>query len=647
MKLRDFIFKHFFNISVVIFLFIWFIILFKEISFLENVSKNKILNVVKTLKITLVDSILKTDLNAIDNIIDDLEQKISGLKEISIYDNRGICISSTNRKKIGKFNSILKSINSTFFKKNANNTFTLIDLITVENQKENFKKTIGYIYVYYFDKDYTKKLLDLYLRFALELLLILWITSIISKKVSQAITEKFLKLLNNLQKVVSSEFKTKVFVPKNEIKEIRYFALLIEKLRRKTNRFIDKLKKKLQQFSALLEVSEEIMSENFDLNKLLWEILLQVSVITEAKKVSIILKNEKGEKIVKAAKGFKEGFIENLKIQNTPILDLVEETKQAVIGIINKKETIFNTQKGNFIVVPLIINHTVIGFINISDKVTNTFFDLEDVTLLKMFANYAAIAINNTKMHSEILKKEVLSRDLEVAAQIQYSMLPKSAIDTDKVKIKGMVKFARLVGGDFYDYYMIDSNTYLITIADVSGKGIPAALITTLIKGIIKSVINISTNIDLKNIIKAVNSIILYDTSLKQNFVTMFIGLVKFENNKITLNYVNGGHNPPLLITKDNKVIELMPTGMLVGMFDTTWEEKIVQLNKGDKLILFTDGVTEALNEKGEMFSDERFRQFSLTSSLEEVFEEILNWIGTTEQFDDITLVEVKIKDEK
>jgi len=260
-----------------------------------------------------------------------------------------------------------------------------------------------------------------------------------------------------------------------------------------------------------------------------------------------------------------------------------------------------------------------------------------------------------TQAEKESLEKEMARKDaeLQIAAEIQRSFLPETIPDRQGFDIAGTSIPAKEVGGDFFDvmpFEVIPFNQTRtgVMIADVSGKGVPAALFMALSR----IVVRVSATW-FKNTAEAIafaNPIITRDSKTGM-FVTLFYGVLDFDAKKLT--YVNAGHNPPVILRSGLDTFEeLELTGIAVGaMEDSPYEQREVQLNPGDILTLYTDGVTEAANDKNEMFDIPRMldviranREASAQEIMDAIIRSVFAFSAGQPQFDDITLMVVKVR---
>ena len=247
-----------------------------------------------------------------------------------------------------------------------------------------------------------------------------------------------------------------------------------------------------------------------------------------------------------------------------------------------------------------------------------------------------------------VADKERIATELNVATQIQISMLPyifPAFPDRTEFNIYASMTPAKEVGGDFYDFFLIDENTIAVVIADVSGKGVPAALFMVIAKTLIKN--NAQYGKSPKEVFETVNNLLCENNDANM-FVTAILGYLDIPTGKFV--YVNAGHNFPLL--RANRKFDWLkekPGFVLAGMEDMFYKQYEVTLSPGDEIFLYTDGVTEAINIESELFSDPRLhetvnryldlplREFTIS-----IKHEIDKFAGIAEQADDITMLALR-----
>lgn len=244
--------------------------------------------------------------------------------------------------------------------------------------------------------------------------------------------------------------------------------------------------------------------------------------------------------------------------------------------------------------------------------------------------------------------KERLATELDVAAKIQMSMLPQKFPARDDCEIFATMYPAKYVGGDFYDFYFLDDKHLVITIADVSGKGVPAAIFMAMSKTILKNYALMMQNPDDFSAVMALTNQQLCQNNYEKMFVTVFLGMLNLETGEFF--YVNGGHNFPLVYRTSTQKFEYLDVkkSCLLGIKKKIkFNQQSLQLSRGDILFLYTDGVTEAMNEDYEEYLPERLEKTLNQVDKNAPLEEILNYVladvkkhaGNAEQSDDITML--------
>ncbi len=243
-------------------------------------------------------------------------------------------------------------------------------------------------------------------------------------------------------------------------------------------------------------------------------------------------------------------------------------------------------------------------------------------------------------------KQERLTAELSIAGSIQHTLIPTNFEVDDRVDLYGSMTPARFVGGDLYDFLMIDENRMMFMIGDVSGKGVPAALFMSTTKALVKSHAMNGMNPD--ELVSAVNDGLYNDMDM---FVTSWMGIIDLSTGVVS--FVNAGHNPPVLMKK-NSSPELLKTkpGLVLGAMDgIVYKQYEVTLNPGDRLLLYTDGVTEANSNYNGFYGEDRLldkfeemRSKSMLECVESIKSDVLTFMGDSEQFDDITMLGIEYK---
>ncbi|HEX2644757.1 MAG TPA: SpoIIE family protein phosphatase, partial [Thermoanaerobaculia bacterium] len=251
--------------------------------------------------------------------------------------------------------------------------------------------------------------------------------------------------------------------------------------------------------------------------------------------------------------------------------------------------------------VPIEIDSTPRGLLAVGDKESRKGvgpFLAADRRTLALFANQAAIALENARLHLEALEKERLEREMHVAAEIQRQILPKGAPQVPGYDIVGWNRPARQVGGDYYDFFVKGEDRVGLVVGDVSGKGIPAALLVSTLHSALSLMLD-QTGFG-PSLLERLNSHIL-ESSSSNKFITML--LAQLDPRTGDLAYLNAGHNPGLVLRLEGGVEELGSTGLPIGLLAASrFQARSLKLEPGDLVCLYSDGITECESADAEEF---------------------------------------------
>lgn len=296
--------------------------------------------------------------------------------------------------------------------------------------------------------------------------------------------------------------------------------------------------------------------------------------------------------------------------------------------------------------IPLILQSHAVGVLYTDSKVTARTLGHRDLSLLQTFGTQAAIAIEKARLHEEELLAHKMAEELALGQRIQLSLLPKAIPVRAGWQFSAAYQAARQVGGDFYDWFTLpgDPDTQCIVIADVSDKGVPAALFMAFCRAMIRTAT--TTLRSPATVLQHANALIQQESSTDM-FVTCFYAMIDINTGSVV--YANAGHNRPLWWHQD-KVFELSARGTLLGMLDDIPIEEVnVQLDAGDLIVFYTDGLTEAMNNTGDPFGAERLhdllREYHDRSARDiqrAITDAVREFVGDAPQSDDLTLVVVK-----
>ena len=295
-------------------------------------------------------------------------------------------------------------------------------------------------------------------------------------------------------------------------------------------------------------------------------------------------------------------------------------------------------------VAPIISNTEVIGVFDLESDELNAYSD-DDLDVLMLLASQVAIIIEKVMLHEQLIEKQRLEGQLEVARQVQLELLPPRDPQLEGYDISAYNFPTEEVSGDYYDWVRIYDDQIGLVIADVSGKGVPAALLMAFLRASLRAATHIGYA---PHISMAKVNYLLWESIERNQFVTAFYATLDVTNK--TLTYTNAGHNPPVLL-KGNGDLRFIDRGSIpLGMFrDTRYHEYYLTTEPGDVLMLYTDGATEAQNPEGEEFGRDRLakavktnRQLGASELIKAVHEEVLEWTDGRGATDDVTFFVIK-----
>jgi len=299
--------------------------------------------------------------------------------------------------------------------------------------------------------------------------------------------------------------------------------------------------------------------------------------------------------------------------------------------------------------VPMMVKGKMIGLLTVFNKKSEEGFTTGDQRLLGIISAQSAHVIENARLYQEEQALLRLQEEMRLAYEIQVDLLPKSQPELPGYKIAGKSIPAKDVGGDYYDFISIDDSNLVFCLGDISGKGIPAALLMANLQATLRgqSLMNKSC----RDCVSFANNI-LYHNTAPNKFATLFYGTLNNSTHQLT--YCNAGHNNPYFFLKNNKFIQLDKGGLIVGIMPSVpYEEGNVSFNPGDLLVIFSDGITENMNSNAEEFGEQRLidlvlkhRNETPVNLIDIIIENVLGFSGSQSQSDDITLVIIKRDEE-
>ena len=416
-------------------------------------------------------------------------------------------------------------------------------------------------------------------------------------------------------------------------------AVMIEQLR-DVNRSLDR---KYQELNTLFDLSKEfnvILDADKVIRLLTFSLLGQVGVNRYA-----FCLDDDGRMQVVASKldrelGAPEILRQLCKLHGAELVENLAKQKKfsavaaelARIGIVA--------------VVPMQLQNLVKGAVLLGEKLRGGEYARADLEFLYSMANLAIISIENARLFRTAIEKQRLEDELAIAREIQQGLLPRSLPAIPGFDIAAVNISSKQVGGDYYDVVPIQNDQFILAIGDVSGKGTPAALLMANVQASLRAFAPMGMS--LPDATCRINDLTCQNTG-QDKFITFFWASLNRATREFR--YVNAGHNPPFLLRADGSIKRLDVGGIILGLMKTLspYQEESVTLNSGDTIVMFTDGVSEAMNAKEEDFTEERLeallktvRSESPAKIIEAVRKALDQYTHGTPQSDDITMLVLK-----
>jgi serine phosphatase RsbU (regulator of sigma subunit) len=406
--------------------------------------------------------------------------------------------------------------------------------------------------------------------------------------------------------------------------------------------------------TALLQVAEAV-NKLTDLNEILYTIVRMVPMLVGVKAcVIMIWDEEQGTYHAGPSYGLSEmghGLLESFDVDFSEF-PLIETQDMERVGpdatsytfkLPGWLDTILGSDTAN--IFPLYARARLVGALVVGPADNSRPITGRRLNIITGIAQQAAIAVVNDQLYKESAERGRLEQELDVARSIQASLMPSGDPDVPGCTIGSFWQAARQVSGDFYDFMPLTENLWGIAIADVADKGVPAALFMAMSRTILRTVAFNRRNP--ADVLERSNELIYNDTT-SDLFVTVFYAI--WNATKQTLAYATGGHPPPILVRKNGEVTLLESDGIALGVLEkVTFSHESVRLNKGDVVVFYTDGVTEAMNEDFDEYDLERLclvarnsRKGDVHEIIQNITEAVEDHAGGSAQFDDITLVVLK-----
>ncbi|MCK6617528.1 MAG: PP2C family protein-serine/threonine phosphatase [Cyclobacteriaceae bacterium] len=342
----------------------------------------------------------------------------------------------------------------------------------------------------------------------------------------------------------------------------------------------------------------------------------------------------------------KANFGTKVKLAGVKLPDCFKQVRE--ICSLKKFE---ETQFSEFdIVLPVAHKNTTLALVFLGDEHADHYFEqAEGLKFIQALSNIIIVAIENKKLVRKQLQQEAFRKELEIASDVQQFLFPERLPQTDRLKVEASYLPHDMIGGDYYDYIPINKSQFLLCVADVSGKGIPAALMMSNFQASLRTLLRQTPN--LRDIVEALNYQVLENTK-GEKFITFFGAI--YDISLKTMVYVNAGHNPPILLDRKNGLRLLEEGSTVLGAM-----HPLPFINEGfvtdiDDFLLFcyTDGLTETINEQGKEYGIERLHQYFSdpavnVKGLNEIHQDIIVSLdafkGRNGYHDDITMLSCRV----
>ncbi len=410
-------------------------------------------------------------------------------------------------------------------------------------------------------------------------------------------------------------------------------------------------------------VDKQFFRENYNYRKSLLDFSKDISYVTNIEELVLKIRNFLNETVgieVFNLRVISPVFIKSLNLSHNPERDNLFRKlfpvnqdfislNAATLNDLKLSGNEINLLEGIHLIIPIRHKNEIIGALTFGSKKSGKAFSEEDIDLLKSFASQSAVSLENTRLNLEQINKQKYEEELNIAKRIQNSLLPEEKILHSRLAISGYSEPAREIGGDFFDVIKLSDDKVFVAIADVSDKGIPAALYMSQVQSVIQFAAKIFQSP--KAILQEINKQI-YGQFNKSSFVTILLALFDLNENKVHV--ARAGHTP-LLLLRDEKIEYIYTKGIGAGLdkaeiFDKNIEEKSYDILNDDLFLLYSDGVSETMNPQKEMFGDENIRNVLLQDSdvspdnlKSSLLQSLKDFRGNAEVHDDITFLIVKV----
>jgi phosphoserine phosphatase RsbU/P len=347
--------------------------------------------------------------------------------------------------------------------------------------------------------------------------------------------------------------------------------------------------------------------------------------------------------------------VQELQQEKAPLRVYPEDPRSWAAKLDEREQSELNLL-GAQLLLPLARREELLGFVSLGPRYSEAPYSPSDVDLLHSVAQQTALAVENSRLTStvaaETAQREVIQRELSIARDVQQRLLPQTFPSVEGLDCFGLCRSAREVGGDYYDFLELAGGSLGVAIGDISGKGIPASLLMASLQAFLRAQ-TLSGLVNLETLMTNVNRLV-YAASSYNRYATFFYS--QYDPRSHVLTYVNAGHNAPIVLSKNGLALSVRrldtggpPVGLLA---EAKFQSAQIGLCPGDLMVLFTDGISEAMNTDEEEWGEERLLKTlgaldgvaQPKAIIQEVFRKADEFAGNAPQHDDMTMVVIAVR---
>jgi len=416
-----------------------------------------------------------------------------------------------------------------------------------------------------------------------------------------------------------------------------------------------KSKSQIEREKQILDIST-MVAGNFQLHEVLDKLAESAVKATKTQACSLRLLDEEQKQLnMRSTYGLSDDYRDKGPVtRHDPVIKAAFEGDAVVIDNMQDDERVKYPQAAmdeglvSQLTVSMKFRKTRIGVLRLYSPKAKA-FDEDAVAIARLVASQCAVAISNARLYGRALEGARIEEQMRLAGVVQRRMIPKEAPKIDKLDVAAVYRPCYQIGGDFYDFIRINEHTIVVAIADVIGKGIPAAIMMSMFRGTLRAYADGGLyRHSIEDIIKKLNKVCC-DECYDGEFITMFLATI--DTKKMEMKYCSCGHEPSILVHK-GEISELTEGGLVLGVLeDAEFEIGTVDLHKGDHIIMYTDGLLDAVNFDGEFWGKDRMHQainrYIVCPTADQMIRRLLGYrrrfVGLARQTDDTSVVAMRV----